>query len=191
MRIFANYAVTSFKAMKRNLIVLLCILCYFPAQAQIQAMEMNPGSPSSIFRLSFITPKISIEFAPADFFTLTAGFWLYPSLYSTNEYNQEVYDPTISPSFTFQPKYYFNLADRHSKGKRTDYYSGWFVGIPFAIRFSDLRYSLGTSIGFQCTFGKRWYWNFDVGPGFSYYDSYFHFSGVGSVGFGIILNKME
>jgi hypothetical protein len=176
--------------MKRYAIIVICILLYLPAQAQIDPIEMNPPTPSSIFRLSFISPKLAIEFAPADFFTLTAGFWLYTSLWTTNEYNQQIYDLTISPSFTFQPKYYFNLADRQAKGKRTDYYSGWFVGIPFAIRFSDLRYSLGATIGFQCTFGKRWFWNFDVGPGFSFYDSRFHFAGAGTVGFGVILNKM-
>ena len=176
--------------MKKIAIIFICILLYLPIQAQIQTVEMNPSTPSSIFRLSFIAPKLAIEFAPADFFTLTAGFWLYTSFWETNQYDQRIYNPTISPSFTFQPKYYFNLADRQAKGKRTEYYSGWFVGLPFALRFPDLSYSLGASIGFQCIFGKRWYWNFDAGPGFSYYDAMFHFAGVGSLGFGVILNKM-
>ena len=176
--------------MKRIIFTFVCISTYLSILAQTDSLPINAQTPPAIVRISFIAPKLVVEFAPADFFTLTTGFWLYTSLWTTNEYDQTIYNPTISPSFTFQPKYYFNLADRMAKGKRTDYYSGWFVGLPFAIRFSDLQYSLGAAIGFQCTFGKRWFWNFDVGPGFSFYDSRFHFTGVGSVGFGVILNKM-
>ena len=176
--------------MKRIILAFICILLYLSIQAQTDSLQINLHKPPPIVRISFIAPKLVVEFAPTDFFTLTTGFWLYTSFWTTSENNQTIYDPTFSPSFTFQPKYYFNLEDRQSKGKRTDYYSGWFVGLPFALQFSDLSYSLGATIGFQCTFGKRWFWNFDVGPGFSFYDSQFHFAGVGSVGFGVILNKM-
>lgn len=176
--------------MKRIILAFFCISLYCSIQAQTDSLQLKSQTPPAIVRISFIAPKLVVELAPTDFFTLTTGFWLYTSLWTSNEYDQTVYNPTISPSFTLQPKYYFNVTDRQAKGKRTDYHSGWFVGMPFAIRFSDLRYSLGATIGFQCTFGKRWFWNFDGGPGFSYYDSRFHFTGVGSVGFGVILNKM-
>ena len=176
--------------MKRIIFAFIFISLSISILAQSDSLQIVPLTPSTIVRLSFIAPKLVIEFAPTEFFTLTTGFWLYASIWTTNEYKQQIYNPTISPSFTFQPKFYFNLADRQAKGKRTDFYSGWFVGMPFAIRFSDLRYSLGATIGFQCTFGKRWFWNFDAGPGFSYYDSRFHFAGVGTVGFGVILNKI-
>lgn len=176
--------------MKRIILASFCISLYLSIHAQSDSLELNVQRSPPIVRISFIAPQLVVEFAPADFFTLTTGFWLYTSLWTDDENGQSIYDPTFSPSFKFQPKYYFNLANRQAKGKRTDYQSGWFVGMPFAIRFSDLRYSLGASIGFQCTFGKRWYWNFDGGPGFSFYDSHFHFTGVGSVGFGVILNKM-
>ena len=53
--------------MKRYTIIVICILLYLPAQGQIDPIEMNPQTPSSIFRLSFISPKLAIEFAPADF----------------------------------------------------------------------------------------------------------------------------
>lgn len=178
------------KAMKNKFLLCFWVFTLFSLKAQTQSFQMNPEPPSAIVRLSLIAPKLSIEFAPIEDFTLSAGFWLYPSLWNTNENNQRIYHPTISPSFTFEPKYYFNLADRADKGKRTDYYSGWYIGLPFAIRFPDLSYSLGATIGFQCTMGKRWFWNFGAGPGFSYYDTHFHMSGAGSLSLGIILNKM-
>lgn len=176
--------------MNRLLGLLCCALLCLPVQAQTEAFKMQPESPSVIGRISLFTPKLIGEIAPADFFTLTVGFWLHTSLWSENESNERYYNPILSPSFTFEPRYYFNLADRHQKGKRTDYYSGWFIAMPFSIRFPDLRYALGGTIGFQCTMGKRWYWNFGIGPGFNYYDSRFHFEGAGDVGLGIILNKM-
>jgi len=143
-----------------------------------------------IARISLISPALVAEIAPADFFTLSVGFWLKTSLWTDNQWGDPVYSPSISPSFTFEPRYYFNLADRQAKGKRTDYYSGWYIGMPFVIQFPELRYGLGGTIGFQYTMGKRWYWNFGIGPGFNYYDSRFHFDGAGNLSLGIILNKM-
>jgi len=177
--------------MKRLLLLIFCASIALSLHAQTDSFKMSPEPPSSIFRLSFISPKLAIEFAPVDFFTFTAGFWLYPSFWTENENNERIYDPKISPSFTLEPRYYFNLADRQKKGKRSDYYSGWYIGMPFVITFPDISYSLGGNIGFQCTMGKRWYWNISIGPGFSYYDARFHFDGAGNVGLGIILNKME
>lgn len=178
-------------------LLLFCALISISMQAQTdsihtqtESFRMVPETPSFIGRISLISPKLIAEIAPADFFTLTIGFWLKTSWWTENAYGNNVYSPSMSPSFTFEPKYYFNLNDRHEKGKRTDYYSGWYIGIPFAIQFPDLRYSLGGTIGFQCTMGKRWYWNFGIGPGFNYYDSNFHFEGAGDVSLGIILNKM-
>lgn len=176
--------------MKHFIPLIFCASFCLSIQAQTGTFTMHPESPSVIGRISLVTPKLIAEIAPADFFTLTAGFWLHTSLWTENESNQRIYNPSFSPSFTFEPRYYFNLADRHRKGKRTDYYSGWFIAMPFSIRFPDLRYTLGGTIGFQCTMGKRWYWNFGIGPGFNYYDSRFHFEGAGDVGLGIILNRM-
>ena len=176
--------------MKRYIPLIILAFVSLPIQAQTDTFTMQPESPSIIARLSLVSPKLVGEIAPSDFFTLTAGFWLHTSFWATNNNDERYYSPSISPSFTFEPRYYFNLADRHAKGKRTDYYSGWFIALPFSIRFPDLRYTLGGTIGFQRTLGKRWYWNFSVGPGFNYYDSRFHFEGAGDVGLGIILNRM-
>ena len=60
--------------------------------------------------------------------------------------------------------------------------------MPFALGFPDLKFSMGTTMGFQCTFGRRWYWNIGLGPGFTYEESQFSMYGVSDVGFGIILN---
>ena len=117
------------------------------------------------------------------------GFWLKTSFWDYETWAPSS-NPYVSPSFTFEPRYCFNLEDRHKKGKSTRYYSGWYISLPFNIEFPDLRYSMGGTIGFQYTIGRRWYWNFSIGPGFTFSDSKFHMSGAGDFGLGIILNKM-
>lgn len=176
--------------MKRILLALLSVLIILPLQALENTHEMIPEPPSTIFRLSLVTPKLIAEFAPSDNFTLITGFWIRSSFWHTNSSGEVNYSPHFSPSFTFEPRYYFNLDERQEKGKRTDYYSGWFIGIPFNIEFPDLRYAIGGTIGFQRTLGKRWYWHISFGPGINYYDSHFHLDGAGNLGLGIILNKM-
>lgn len=165
------------------------LLALPPLQGQNPSFGMEPESPSVIGRISFISPKLVAEFAPSDYFTLVTGFWLKTSFWDYEGGKPSSY-PYIKPSFTLEPRYYFNLHDRHNKGKTTRYYSGWFISLPFDIEFPDLRYSLGGTIGFQYTMGRRWYWNFSVGPGFTFSDSRFHWSGAGDFGLGIILNKM-
>jgi hypothetical protein len=49
---------------------------------------------------------------------------------------------------------------------------------------------MGGTIGFQCIMGRRWYWNISIGPGFTYADSHYYWSGAGDFGLGLILNKM-
>jgi len=176
--------------MKRTLLTLFSVLIILPLQAQDNTFKITPESPSTIFRLSLVAPKLIAEFAPSDQFTLITGFWIRSSFWHTNSSGQTYYSPYFSPSFTIEPRYYFNLEDRHKKGKRTDYYSGWFIGIPFNIEFPELRYAIGGTIGFQRTLGKRWFWNIGLGPGITYYESHFHLDGAGNFGLGIILNKM-
>jgi len=166
------------------------LLAMMPLQGQHPAFGMEPASPSVIGRISFISPKLIAEIAPSDDFTLVTGFWLKTSFWDHDQGKPYAY-PYLRPSFTLEPRYYFNLNDRHNKDKTTRYYSGWFISLPFNIEFPDLRYSLGGTIGFQYTMGRRWYWNFSMGPGWTYSDARFHWSGAGDFGLGIILNKMQ
>jgi len=175
--------------MKRLIPTFLCLVTLLSLQSQDHAFLMEPKSPSIIGRISFISPKLIAEIAPSEHFTLTTGFWLTTSFWNFDT-GEPLSQPVVSPSFTFEPRFYFNLEDRQEKDKRTSYYSGWYIGLPFNIEFPNLRYALGGTIGFQCIFGKRWYWNIGIGPGFNFYDSQFHWSGAGDLGFGIILNKM-
>ncbi|MCK4879447.1 MAG: hypothetical protein KAS82_02265 [Bacteroidales bacterium] len=175
--------------MKRLIPALLYLITVWPLQAQNNSFVMEPESPSVIGRISLISPKLIAEIALSDYFTLSVGFWLKTNFWDYDEWGPGS-PPYVSPSFKFEPRYYFNLEDRHDKGKSTRYYSGWYISLPFNIEFPDFRYSVGGTIGFQCIMGRRWYWNISIGPGFTYSDSRFYWSGAGDFGLGIILNKM-
>lgn len=176
--------------MKAIIFALLIAAGFGPVLAQDNSFNMEPEPPSIIARISIISPKLIAEIAPSENFTLSTGFWIRTSFWEYKESGQSFSQPYFSPSFTFEPRYYFNLEDRQKKGKPTRYYSGWYLGLPLNIEFPDFRYSLGGSIGFQGTMGRRWYWNISTGPGFTYADSRYYWSGSGDFGLGIILNKM-
>jgi hypothetical protein len=175
---------------KSTFIIALVVLLVAPLRGQDESFRIYPEAPSVIVRLSMMTPKFVMEFAPADHFTFTTSFWFNPS-FRTQKENGDYYwhgIPTINPRITMEPRYYFTLSYRESKGKRTDYYSGWYIGIPFSMEFPNQMYTLGTVIGFQCTFGRRWYWNAGIGPGVSLENSEFRYRTSGEIGFGFILN---
>lgn len=174
----------------KKLLFLNLAFCSILLQAQDPPSSMNPPAPSVIARLSLVSPKLIAEIAPVDHFTLTAGFWIRASLYRQNAEGKTVYHPSVSPSITLEPRYYFNLEQRAAKGKRIDYYSGWYLGLPFILEFPDIRFTMGGVIGFQRTLGRRWYWHISFGPGITYSESRFFLDGAGDVGLGIILNKM-
>ena len=176
--------------MKTTCLLLTLMLLGSSLNGQEGSFTMDPPSPSVIARISLISPKIIAEFAPSDVFTLTTGFWVRASFYSENPQGDLVYQPRFSPSITLEPKYYFNLEQRAARGKRTDYYSGWYLGAPFILEFPDTRLTIGGVIGFQRTLGNRWYWNISFGPGITYSESRFHLDGAGDFGLGIILNRM-
>ena len=175
--------------MKRILPALLCALLIAPIEAQENSFTLEPEPTSIIARISFISPQIIAEIAPSEYFTLSLGFWIKANFWDYEDW-APASPPYFSPSFTFAPRYYFNLDDRHNKGKTTRYYSGWYISLPINIEFPEFRYSMGGTVGFQYTMGKRWYWNISFGPGFTYEDSHYYWSGAGELGLGIILNKM-
>ncbi len=175
--------------MKTYIIALLCVMITGPLAAQNNSFVLEPEPPSFIGRFSLISPKLIGEIAPSEYFTLSVGFWLKTGFWDYEEWAPSAH-PYVTPSFTLEPRYFFNLQNRHDKGKPTRYYSGWYFGLPFNIEFPDLRYSMGGTIGFQGTMGRRWYWNISFGPGITYHDSRFYASGAGDFALGIILNKM-
>jgi hypothetical protein len=161
-------------------------------QLQGQGNEplMYPGPPSVTARLSLTLPRFVLDFGPVDHFSFSTGIWIWPDFWQEDSNGDQEFQstPTLVTRIGFEPRYFINLKPRMERGKRTDYYSGWYVGMPFRIRFPELKYSIGTMLGFQCSFGHHWYWNVGLGPGCSYDDFRFHMDVMVNAEFGIILN---
>lgn len=168
---------------------MLCALMIIPLKSQDESpLPVLPPSPKLIGRVSLVSPKLLLEIPASEKFTVTTGLSIRPSLIGTNTAGENEFKPTISPSILAEPRYYFNLEDRKLKGKRTEYYSGWYIGMPLNLDFPDLQFVFGGNIGFQCIIGNRWYWNISTGPGFAVSGSDLTVTGVGDFGLGIILN---
>ena len=146
------------------------------------------NSPSVIARISFIVPMFVVEFAPVQSFVFSTGIRLWPTFWEQNAEGQSIYNPSLNPRMTLEPRYFLTQSYRRSSGRRTDYYSGWYVGLPFMMTFPELDYYMGMVFGFQCTFGKRWYWNASLGPGVSFQEGTFKMVTMGTAAFGVILN---
>ena len=175
--------------MKLLTIIILGILLTLPLRAQDESVHIYPDSPSVIARISMIIPKVALEFAPVDQFTFSTGFWFWPQFWpGDSDQDDDQFRPYLNMRLTLEPRYFFSLDHRASQGKRIDYYSGWYIGLPFALNLNDLDFSMGTTMGFQSTFGRRWYFNVSLGPGFKYMDTRFKMTGMVNTEFGVILN---
>lgn len=146
-------------------------------------------TPGVIARLNFVLPSFILEFGPAEHFCFTTGLSLWPGFWQEDNATGESYfRPAVSPTFYLEPRFFFNQKYRSARGRRTDHYSGWYVGIPFRMEFPDFRFTMGTTMGFQRTFGRRWFWTAGIGPGAYYKEGQFRIRPVVDTGFGLILN---
>lgn len=154
----------------------------------VSSFTNTSHSPGVIARISFIAPMFVLEFAPIEHFVFSSSFRIWPTFWEKNTEGVRVYQPSLNPRLTLEPRYFFTQHYRRSNGRRCDYYSGWYIGIPFVMTFPELDFSLGTVMGFQSTFGQRWYWNVGLGPGVAFQEASFKMILSGTAAFGIILN---
>lgn len=151
---------------------------------------VSAREPDIIVRISMITPAFVLEMAPSDYFSFTTKLNVHPRFWSENDQGDNQFHPypVLNPSITLEPRYFFTQSHRKTKGKRTDFYCGWYFGIPFELDIPDLSFGLSSNMGFQCTFGTRWYWSASLGPGVKYADARFKIKAFTKLGFGLILN---
>ena len=73
----------------------------------------------------------------------------------------DFYMPLPGPKFTIEPRHYINMDRRIETGKRTENYSGFYLGFPITLthyKYNSGKFTsveLGPGIGFQYSFGKK------------------------------------
>lgn len=147
-----------------------------------KAQEAGSQEPNAIVRLSLISPALLIEQKlKAD---ASLSYCLFTSYGYSNPNDKDFY-----LGFRVEPRYFFNQEHRKSQGKRTDYLSGGYLGVPMTVGISRSPFfEMGPLIGFQRTLGNRGFWHIGFGAGFSTHKGKTYIGPIGSLGLGFILN---
>lgn len=149
------------------------------------------GQPEYVLRLSIMAPGLLFEGKLTHNTTLVAHLWTGAS-FSFGTINGRPYSEIyFTPSFTLCPRLYKNLELRELMGKRVDYYSGTYIGIPNTVALvpGGLLYQVGAVWGFQRTLRKKAYWNINIGGGMVIYDGAMQLTLLGDLSIGFILSK--
>lgn len=162
-------------------LLLFTILLAAPARAQDTVPRVEDG----ILRLNLLfAPKIEGEFALSQNATLGARLGTELALYSEWLFDFYV---VLLPSADVYYRYYYNLDRRTERGKRIYRNSGNYVGLtalyasgnplwserPDASDNINHVFIAGPVYGLQRTYGKGFYFVFEVGLGYGYEDDDF------------------
>jgi len=88
--------------MRFVLLLLIMSALSLPLPAQSRPYRATAEHPPVIARISLITPKLVLDFAPSGYFTLSAGFWFKPRWWPKDEYGDRNFHPIpqLNPRLT-------------------------------------------------------------------------------------------
>ena len=150
------------------LLAMMSVLSLYRSFGQHSAIE-SVESPNTVVRLHVLPPGMLVEQRVGQNATVVVDFQL-----GLAYHYQEVNGVSHSTLYTFptlmaEPRFYTTQAKRERLGRRTDYFSGGYVGIPlvytFETRYAYSTFTLGGVYGFQRTLGRKGYWNIAGGLG--------------------------
>jgi hypothetical protein len=150
------------------------------------------GQPSYVTRLSILAPGLMVEFQMDKYVTMVLRTWLGFYFESNTINGNTQFFFLLQPGIGISPRFYLNLDKRIYEGKRVDYYSGIYAGIPVMVQydgFSSAVVQAGGVLGFQRTLGRKGYWNISLGPGIAAYNGGTVFGLIGELTIGVILSK--
>ena len=191
--------------MKSLLIVFLFLTTVAQLYSQQQTIDSLGTQPNLVARLSILVPGISLENRISAQYTLFCNLWLTETQISISSFNgftgqssssNEFY---VRPMFTIEPRFYYSLEQRKAMGKRTDHFSGSYIGFPLTVgQWIDLKDDLtiqkellievGPVYGFQNIFWEYAYWNIEIGFGLRHLPNETTINLLGHFGIGIVLN---
>lgn len=165
----------------RKVIILTLLLIGVKRPSHAQEVE------KSIWQVQtgFLTLMISNESQLYQNFILKSEIGFIAGFRDGIFYEKPLY--LVVPSFTLQPRWYYNLNKRHSKGKRTRLNSGNFLAfetalLPLGLTISN--YGNTTNInylttGFSWGVRRSWSWfNFETSVGYNYYIGFYKLQGA-------------
>ncbi|MBU1873938.1 hypothetical protein KJ688_09465 [bacterium] len=164
-----------------RLIFILLFSLIFTLKAELNSQTIE--NPRSVLRVELLSPGLVFERRIKNNSTIVfdLGARITPtySLYWLN------------PIIKIESRIYINSKKRRISGKRTDYYSGQYIGLQVGTGKylnGDTKWcSIGPIWGFQRTLYNKWYWNIGLGPGIGSHNNETNFSVVGGMGIGLII----
>ena len=128
-------------------------------------------TPNTVVRVHLLPPGALVEQAIGQNATIVLDFQLGLA-YTYQEVNGVAESAFYTfPTLMAQPRFYTTQEKRKRLGRRTDYFSGGYVGIPLVYTFETKSFgstfTLGGMYGFQRTLGQKGYWNIAGGLGFT------------------------
>ncbi len=164
----------------------------------IAGFSVNSQTTQNQFSLNFLVPSAEYEVSVSEKstidFNLGVGF-----AYTKSDFNGEHFG--VFPGFETQYRYYYNLAKRADKGKKTSENSGNYIAGVASLSsgdpiFGDLEYAndywgfVGPSWGLQRIYRSNFKLNLNLGAGLGFNDSGdTYFSGIIGIQLGFKLGK--
>ena len=159
----------------------MLILLIFPLKGELNNKTIE--NPKSVIRLKVLSPGFVFERRLKNNSTIVFDLGT-------------IFSPTksiyfLNPFIKIESRKYINSNKRRISGKRTDYYSGQYVGLQVGtgkyLNNDEKWWSIGPIWGFQRTLYNKWYWNIGLGPGLGSDNTEPSFYIVGGVGIGFII----
>ncbi|MEO1218787.1 MAG: hypothetical protein AAFY45_34965 [Bacteroidota bacterium] len=170
--------------------IVICIVAsiiLFPKSIMAQDEKNRIEDKSRAIRLGLI--EFSIEQKVSDNKSVIAR--ISTSLFTgqVNRNRATESGITIWPNFTLEPRIYSWKNKRIAEGKRVDYFSGSYIGLPLILGLTQWpRYSVAPVIGFQRTIARKGYFDAQIGYGLNRGPNVNQFQFLGRVALGFILN---
>lgn len=149
---------------------------------KVNTQEIPGSKPDNVFRLSLLVPALEAELSIDETKSLSIQTWLgfqytWGGVTSFN----------LLGGLQIEPRFFVTQAKRWALGKRTDHYSGAYIGLPVQVELHTPYITSGIVFGFQNVIGQRGFWRIELGPGMLFYEDQLYLSRIGSFGIGFIL----
>ncbi|MFZ5941532.1 MAG: hypothetical protein ACOYXB_13250 [Bacteroidota bacterium] len=164
---------------------ILFILLPLTAQDKfnVNTQEIQGNGQSSVVRLSLLAPSVEADVSLDEKTSLSievwSGFLLAWGSAGTSFH--------MFYGLQLEPRFFANQAKRQALGKRTDHYSGAYVGLPLSLELSSPYITFGPVGGFQNMIGQHGFWRIEFGPGLMLMEDRLYMTRIGSLALGFIL----
>lgn len=174
--------------MKKIILFLSILIGVLSVKAQVPQTERPYSQQSTVIRLSLLAPYLGAEQKLSETISISGNIGVGGTIFRERINDVSRLRAIIKPYVSIEPRMYLGMKKRAAKGKRVDYFSGFYVGIPFTRFLTESRYSICSLFGFQRAFSEIGFFSIGLGPSYDSFEGNGEFEIVGGLSVGFILN---